>query len=86
MMRADALNWRGYPVRTEITDLSFHVFSTDKDESKRIIVHETLFQSCSGNEDKSKHIIVNKNLLQNCSSNKDELCSMEEDKSEWIIT
>ena len=39
MMRADALNFNGYPVRTEITYPSSHVCYTDEDESKGIIVH-----------------------------------------------
>ena len=57
-----------------------------EDESKRIIVHEHLSQSCSENEDKSKQSIVNKTLLQNYSADLDELCSAEEDKSECTIT
>ena len=65
---------------------SSHIYSMDEDESKGIIVNETLLQSCFTDEDESKVIIVNKNLLQNCSSNKDKLCSAEEDKSEWIIS
>ena len=45
-----------------MTDPSSNIYSTDEDESKRIIVHETLLQSCSANEDKSKRSIVNKTL------------------------
>ena len=71
MMRADALNLHVYPVRTEITDLSLHVYSTDEDESKGIIIHKILSQSCSTDEDESKGIIVNKNLLQSCSIDED---------------
>ena len=47
MTIADVFNSHGYPVRTEITALSSYICSTDKDESKGIIVNETLFQSCS---------------------------------------
>ena len=54
MMRADALNWHGYGGYTEMTDPSLNVCSTDKDKSKRIIMHKTLSQSCSTNEEESK--------------------------------
>ena len=63
MMRSDALNSHCYPVRTEMTDPPLHVCSTDKDESKGIIVHEILSQSFDTDEDESKGIIMNKNLL-----------------------
>ena len=46
MMQFNALNSHGYPVRTDITDPSLHVGSLDKDESKGIIAHKTLLQSC----------------------------------------
>ena len=82
MMRADARNFHGYPVRTEMTDLSLQIFSTDEDESKGIIVHENLSQSCSKDEDESKGIIANKTLSQSCSMDEDELCSMKEEKPE----
>ena len=48
-----------------MTGPSSNVYSTDEDESKRIIVHKTLLQNCSANKDKLKKIIVNKNLSQN---------------------
>ena len=60
-------------------------FSTDKYESKRIIVHKTLLQSFSTSEDESKRSIVNKNVSQYCSTDKDELNSKEEDKPEYYI-
>ena len=63
-----------------------HVCSTDKDESKGIIVHETLLQNCSTDKDKSKRSIVNKKLPQNCSADEEKLSSTEEDKSECTIT
>ena len=71
MMRYDALNSHVYPVRTEITASFSHACSTDKEESKHIIVHETLSRSCSMEEDESQRSIVNKTLSQNCSTDKD---------------
>ena len=85
MMRSDALNLHGYPVRTEMTALTSQVFSTEEDKSKGIIVHKTLSQSCSREEEESKGIIVNKTLSQSCSTDKDELCSTEKDKLECAI-
>ena len=70
MMGADTLNWHNYGGYTEMTDPSSNVYSKDEDESKRIIVHETLSQNCSANEEKSKQIIVNETLSQSCSTNK----------------
>ena len=69
-----------------MTAPSSNVYSTDEDESKLIIVHKTLSQTCSANKDKSKQSIVSKTLLQNYSADVDELCSTEEDKSEYTIT
>ena len=72
MMRADALNLRGYPVRTEMTATkqipTRHVCSTDESELKEFPVNKTLLWSCSADEDKSKGIIVNK-----CSTEEGEL-------------
>ena len=84
-MRADALNSHVYPVRTEMTALSLHIYSKDEDKWKGIIVHETLSQSCSTDGDESKRIIVNETLLQKCSTEEDELCSPEEGKSKFTI-
>ena len=42
MMRSDKLNRHDHGSSTEMTDLSSNVNVTDKDESKEIIVHETL--------------------------------------------
>ena len=67
MVRSDTLNWHDYGSYTKITDPSSNVNSTDKDVSKRIIVHKTLSQNCSANKDKYKKIIVNENLSQNYS-------------------
>ena len=59
MMRSDNLNWHGY---LEMNALSSNIYSTDKDESKRIIVHETLSENCSTDVIESKQSIVNKTL------------------------
>ena len=85
MSRADGPNSHVYPVITEMTDLSSHIFSTNKDKSKGIIVHKTLPQNCSTDEEKSKHSIINKTSSQNCSADEDELSSTEEEKSECTI-
>ena len=86
MMIYDTLNWYNYGGYTEMTDPSLNVYSTDEDESKRIIVHEGLSQSCSSNEDKSKQSIVNKTLSQNCYADVDKLCSTDKEISEYTIT
>ena len=62
MMRADDLNWHGYGIYMEMTDLSSNACFTDEDESKRIIVNKTLSQSCSANEDESEQIIASETL------------------------
>ena len=69
-----------------MTDPSSNVCYTDKDESKRIIVHKTLSQNCSANEDKSKGIIANKTFSHKYSADVENICPTEEYKSEWIIT
>ena len=45
MMRHDTLNWHNYVGYAEMNALSLNVIPTDKDESKRIIVHNTSYQS-----------------------------------------
>ena len=65
MMRYDALNSHVYPVRTEMTAPSLNVNIMDKDESKRIIVHESLSDNCSTDVSESKRNVVNETLLQN---------------------
>ena len=50
MMRSDTLNWHNYDGYTEMTASFSNVYSTDEDESKRIIVPKGLSQSCSTNE------------------------------------
>ena len=59
MMRSDNLNWYDHGGYTEMTNPYFNVNATDEDESKRIIVHEDLSESCSTNKSKSKFSIVN---------------------------
>ena len=74
-MRADTLNLKNYPVRTEMTATkqipTSHVCSTDKSEFKEFLFDETLLQICSTDEDESIGIIVDK-------------CSTEEYKSECV--
>ena len=56
MMRPDALNWHNFGGFTKMTDPSSNVYSTDEDESKRIIVHETLsYIFCEPGRIKTKH-------------------------------
>ena len=85
IIRSDTLNWHNYGGYTERTAPPSDVYYTNEDESKLIIVHENLSQNCCANEDESKQSIANKKLLQNYSADVDELCSTEEDKSEYTI-
>ena len=68
MMRSNNLNWHDHGGYTETTAPSLNVNAMDKDESKRIIVHEGLLENCSTDISKSKRNNVNKNLLQNNSA------------------
>ena len=52
MMRSDKLNWYDHGGYTEMNAPSSHVFSTEKYESKGIIMHKNLSQSCSMDEEK----------------------------------
>ena len=79
-MRADDINSHVYPVIMEMTAPSSHVCSTNKDESKGIIVHKSLLQNFSADEDKSKGIIVKKTLSQSFSADKDDLCFTKDDQ------
>ena len=69
MMRSDNLNWHDHGGYTEMTALYFNVNGTDKDESKHIIVHESLSESCSTDVSESKRNIVNEIFSQNNSAN-----------------
>ena len=86
MMRSDTLNWHDYGGYTEMSDPFSCVYATDEDESKFIIVHEGLSQSCSTNEGESKRSIINETLLQNYSADVVEICSTEKDISDYTIT
>ena len=65
MMRSNNLNWHYHGGYTKITDPSLNVNATDKEKSKRIIVHGGLSENCSTGVSKSKQNIVNKTLSQN---------------------
>ena len=89
MMRDDAFNSYVYPVRTEMTAPSSHIYSMEESELKKFLVNKTLSQSCSTDEDEPKGIIVDE-----CSTEDDESelkgiiineCSTEEEKSECVI-
>ena len=47
MMRSDKLNWNDHGGFKEMTATSLNVNITKEDESKRIILHETLPENCS---------------------------------------
>ena len=64
MMISNTLNLHNYGSYTEMTAPSLNIYATDEDESKRIIVHETLSHSCSTNKSKSKRSIANETLSQ----------------------
>ena len=65
MMISNKLNWRDCGSYTEKTALSSNVNVTDEDESKEIIVHETLSENNSKDVSKSERNIVNETLSQN---------------------
>ena len=69
MMKSDNPNWHDHGGYTEVTDLSLNVNVTDKDKSKLIIGHESLWENCSTDIGKSKRNIVNETLLQKNSAN-----------------
>ena len=86
MMGSDTLNWHDYGSYTEMTASSSNIYTTNKDESKSIIVHETLLGDSSTDVSESKRSIFNKNLSRNYSEDMDELCSTEKHISEYTIT
>ena len=86
MIRSDTLNWHDYGDYTEMTPPPSTVCSMDEDESKHIIVHETLPQNFSANEDELRQSIVNETLSQDYSADVEKLSSKEEDKAECTIT
>ena len=60
-----------------MTALSSNVNVTDEDESKEIIVHETLSENISTDVSESKRNIVNENLSQKSSADMSENTIME---------
>ena len=64
MMKSDNLNWHDHGGYTEMNALFLNVNFKDKDESKEIIVHETLSENSSTDVSKSKRNIVNETLSQ----------------------
>ena len=77
MMKSDNPNWHNHGGYTEMTAMSLNVNVTDKDVSKRIIVHESLSDNCSTDVSESNRNIVNVTLLQNKSANISEYTSTE---------
>ena len=65
MMRYDKLNRHDCGSYTEMTAPSSNVNVTDEDESKEIIVHETLSENKSKDVSKSECNIIHKTLSQN---------------------
>ena len=64
-MRSDEHNWQVHGSYAEETDPSLNVNVTDQDESKEIIVHETLSENLSMDVSESECNIVHENLSQN---------------------
>ena len=69
MMRSDNLNWHYHGSYREMTAPSLNLNVTDKDKSKRIIVHKSLSENCSTDIRKSKRNIINETLSQKNSTN-----------------
>ena len=67
-MVSDELNRHVYGSYTEKNDPPSNVNFTDEDESKEIIVHETLSENQSKDVSESECNIVHENLLQNNST------------------
>ena len=68
MMRSDKLNRHNHDSYKEMTAPSFDVHVTDKEDSKEIIVHETLSENNSKDVSELERNFVNKNLSQNNSA------------------
>ena len=69
MMRYEKLNWYDHDSYAEITDPSSNVNVTYEDESKEIIVHETLSENQSEDVSESECNIAHKTLSQKNSAN-----------------
>ena len=65
MMRYDKLNWHDHGGYTKMTASSLNVNVTDEDESKEIIVNETLSENNSKDVSESERKIVNENSAMN---------------------
>ena len=68
MMRYDEHNRHVHSSYAEETALSLNVNVTDEDESKEIILHETLSENLSKDVSESECIIIHENLSQNNSA------------------
>ena len=68
MMRSDQINWHNHSSYAENTAPPLNVNVTNKDESKEIIVHETLSENQSMDVSGSECNIVHGTLLQNNST------------------
>ena len=68
MMRSDQLNWHVHGSYVDKTAPSSNVNVTDEDESKEIIVHETLPKNSSTDVRESERNMVNETLSQNNST------------------
>ena len=62
MMRSDKLNWHNHGIYKEMNAPSLNVNVTYEDESKEIIVQETLLENNSKDVSKSERNIVNETL------------------------
>ena len=76
MMRSDNLKWHYHGGYTEMAAPSLNVNVTDEDESKRIIVHESLSENCYTDVSKSKRNIFNETLSHNNSADVSEYTIM----------
>ena len=77
MMISDKLNRYDHGSYMEMTAPSSNINVTDEDESKEIIVHETLSENSSKDVSESERNIFNKTLSQNNSMDVPENTIME---------
>ena len=83
MKRYNTHNWHDYGGYTETNAPSVNVNATNEDESKRIIVHKGLSQSCSKNKNESKLSIFNVTLSQKNSVDVSEYTIMKQKDKEY---
>ena len=86
MMRSNNLNWHDHGGYKEKTVPSLNVIATYEEESKHIIVHEGLSESCSTNERESKHRIANETWSQKNSADVSEYTITEQKDKEYKET